>query len=105
VGIAKTLLGKDGALVQVLGAAVGTVGPTGPVSIPTQIVNEIEKASGDEAAGYTALRAGDFGKAGIEFTAVNYLLKTARDQLAKLPKQPATSSKSAATSAGTTGPA
>jgi uncharacterized membrane protein (UPF0182 family) len=105
VGIAKTLLGKDGALVQVLGAAVGTVGPTGPVSIPTQIVNEIEKASGDEAAGYTALRAGDFGKAGIEFTAVNYLLKTASEQLAKLPKQPATSSKSAATSAGTTGPA
>ena len=99
VGIAKTLLGKDGALEQVLGSSVSTIGPTGPVSIPAQIAQEIETASVYQAKAYAALKAGDFGTAGADFNKVNLLLAQARNNLAKLPKPSSTSSSTSAATA------
>jgi len=105
VGIAKTLLGKDGALAQVLGPAVGSVGPTGPTSIPAEIATDIETAAAAQAAGYTALKAGNFGKAGTDFQTALHELDNARSLLAKLPKHPVTGSSSTPTTAGAPGPA
>jgi uncharacterized protein len=102
IGFAPTLLGPAGALEQVIGSAVASVGSTAPTNVPQNIAREIAQAEQLDTAAYKALKAGNLALFGTDEASLKTLLATIDTQLTKFEAHKGTSGKSSGTTSTTT---
>jgi hypothetical protein len=84
VAIGGTLLGKGGALEQVFGSQVSTIGSKGPTNIPQAIQELIQQAYVLQGDATAAARAGRWADFGSDLAQLKSDLQQANTELAKL---------------------